>query len=108
MVGEAVDLTYDYDHLGDTVSTLEDLINGKHEYSAKLMSAQRPMIVLGSEALQREDGTAIQRLAQELSAKLKAASEDPTWKIFNVLHKNASQVAAMDLGYKTGLKAIAE
>ena len=42
-------------HLGDTVSTLDDLINGKHEYSSKLMSAKRPMIVVGSEALQRED-----------------------------------------------------
>ena len=63
-------------HLGDTVSTLDDLINGKHEYSSKLMSAKRPMIVVGSEALQREDGSAIQRLTQELSAKLKAKSED--------------------------------
>lgn len=74
-------------HLGDTVSTLDDLINGKHKYSSKLMSAKRPMIVVGSEALQREDGSAIQRLTQELSAKLKAKSDDPTWKIFNVLHK---------------------
>lgn len=62
-------------------------MKGKHEYSAKLMSAKRPMIVVGSEALQREDGPAIQRLAQELSSKLKAKSEDPTWKVYNVLQK---------------------
>lgn len=32
--------------------------------------------------------------------------QEPDWKILNVLHSNASQVAALDLGYKAGTAEI--
>lgn len=33
LLGERVDLTYDYDYLGDTTADLENLINDKHAFS---------------------------------------------------------------------------
>jgi NADH dehydrogenase (ubiquinone) Fe-S protein 1 len=33
MVGTQVDLTYDYDHLGDSAQILEDIASGKHAFS---------------------------------------------------------------------------
>ena len=33
LVGEHVNLTYEYDYLGDSAQILEDLLNGKHKYS---------------------------------------------------------------------------
>jgi NADH dehydrogenase (ubiquinone) Fe-S protein 1 len=35
-------------------------------------------------------------------------NEDGTWRVFNVLQRAASQVAALDLGYKAGLDHIRE
>lgn len=33
---------------------------------------------------------------------------DPSWKVFNVLQEAASQVAALDLGYKGGISNLKE
>lgn len=106
MIGENVDLTYDHENLGSTAEVLEQLIAGTHSYSKRLSSAKRPMIILGSEALQQINGSSIQLLTQELSAKLTSACEDETWKVFNVLQKVAGQVAALDLGYQAGVDSV--
>lgn len=66
---------------------LQQLLDGSHAFSKRLAEAQRPMIVLGSEALKRQDGAAIQKLTLELSLKLSQSCEDKTWKVYNVLHK---------------------
>eukprot|EP00730_Choanoeca_flexa_P005259 TRINITY_DN11917_c1_g2_i1.p1 TRINITY_DN11917_c1_g2~~TRINITY_DN11917_c1_g2_i1.p1 ORF type:complete len:733 (+),score=259.80 TRINITY_DN11917_c1_g2_i1:38-2200(+) len=97
MVGEKVDLTYDYDHLGETVSTLQDIASGKHAFSKRWAAASKPMLVVGSTALQREDAEAVFAACQAVAAKGKG-SED--WKVLNVLQRKAGQVAALDLGYQ--------
>ena len=61
-------------HLGDTVSILQDLVDGKHPFSSTLAQAKRPMVVVGSGALQREDGTAIHGQVASLAQKAKATS----------------------------------
>lgn len=73
--------------MGNSPAVLQQLIDGSHEFSKKLSAAKRPMIVLGSEAVGRSDGSAIQRLALDLSVKLSKTCEDKTWNVYNVLHK---------------------
>ncbi|XP_038044920.1 NADH-ubiquinone oxidoreductase 75 kDa subunit, mitochondrial-like [Patiria miniata] len=109
MVGDKVDLTYEYDHLGDSVSALQDLVDGKHPFSPTLAQAKHPMIVVGSGALQREDGATIHALVASLAQKAKASSQaGDDWKVLNVLHRVASQVAALDVGYQAGVDCIRE
>lgn len=109
VVGTPVDLSYDYAHLGDTAQALEDLASGKHPFSKTLSSAKNPMIVVGSAALQRDDGAAIHRSVGALSESVRASSGcGHDWKVLNVLHRVASQVAALDIGYKAGVDAIRE
>lgn len=33
LIGEKVNLSYDYEHLGDSPSILEDILSGKHQFS---------------------------------------------------------------------------
>jgi len=104
MVGPKVDLTYDYDHLGESADILQQLADGSHPYCERLAAAKNPVVIVGSEALQRGDGGAVMRHVQQLASSLRASSgcaED--WKVLNVLHRVASQVAALDLGYKAGV-----
>ncbi|XP_065897520.1 NADH-ubiquinone oxidoreductase 75 kDa subunit, mitochondrial-like [Dysidea avara] len=98
LVGTKVDLTYQYNHLGEDGQVLEDIANGKHRFSKQFAAAKRPMIVVGSVALQRPDGAAIHRLASRIANSSKTADGD--WRVMNVLHRVASQVAALDIGYK--------
>jgi len=104
LVGPQVDLTYDYDHLGDSTEVLEQLANGTHPYCERLKAAKKPCVIVGSEALQRGDNSAVLRASQQIASSLRASSGcEEDWKVLNVLHRVASQVAALDLGYKAGV-----
>merc|ERR1719166_551338 len=107
MVGPKVDLTYDYEHLGDSTEVLKELAAGNHPFANELNSAKNPIVIVGSESLQREDGGAIMSLVQQIAdnAKVKSGA-DPEWKVLNVLHRVASQVAALDLGWKAGVAEV--
>ncbi|MCF7748243.1 NADH-quinone oxidoreductase subunit G [Sulfitobacter sp. M39] len=86
LMGPAVDLTYDYDHLGDSPSLLNDLLKKDHADIAEKSS----VIVVGMGALAREDG------AEVLAAAM--ALVEATQSGFMVLHTAASRVGAMDVG----------
>merc|ERR1719266_2190290 len=107
MVGPKVDLTYDYDHVGESAEVLAQLADGSHPYCARLARAKNPVVIVGSEALQREDGPSVTALSQKISDNLRKSSgcaED--WKVLNVLHRVAGQVAVLDLGYKAGVAEV--
>lgn len=92
-----LDLLYDHEWLGDNTSILYDIINGKNAICKKLKNAKKPIVVLGQQILKQPgEETNAYQLAQLISQKYNAD--------FNVLHANASAVAAMDLGFKPSSK----
>lgn len=99
-------MRYEYNHLGADAKILQDILNGSHPYSKCLKDAKRPLIIVGSDTLERSDGGAILSAAQQLALNTSCDSKD--WKVLNVLHKVASQVAALDLGYAPGVERIRE
>ncbi|XP_068184990.1 NADH-ubiquinone oxidoreductase 75 kDa subunit, mitochondrial-like [Antennarius striatus] len=107
LVGQEVDLSYTYDHLGDSAEVLKEIAVGTHSFSQVLTKAKHPVVVVGSSCLQREDGAAIMAAVSTIAQKARISSGvEGTWKVLNVLHRVASQVAALDLGYKPGVEAI--
>ena len=86
LMGPAVDLTYDYDHLGDSPSLLNELLKKDHADIAEKSS----VIVVGMGALAREDGAEVLAAAMALAEATKSG--------FMVLHTAASRVGAMDIG----------
>ncbi|KAL0963873.1 hypothetical protein UPYG_G00314680 [Umbra pygmaea] len=107
LLGRKVDLTYTYDHLGESTKVLQDISAGTHPFSKVLAQAKRPVVVLGSAALQRDDGAAIHAAVSTIAQNARVSSGvGESWKVLNVLHRVASQVAALDLGYKPGVEAI--
>lgn len=107
VVGHEVDLSYSYNHLGDSTQVLKDIAVGTHPFCEVLAQAKRPVVVVGSTALQRADGAAILNAVSTIAQNARASSGvEEGWKVLNVLHRVASQVAALDLGYKPGVEAI--
>jgi len=96
VIGANLDLTYPYDYLGAGPQTLAEVAGGKHAFADVLKNAKNPMIILGSGAVARADGAAIQALA----AKINVAREG--WNGFNFLHRAAGRVGALDLGFVPG------
>jgi NADH-quinone oxidoreductase subunit G len=89
LIGEKLDLTYPYHHVGTT----PDLLPGCKPPAG----SKKPMLILGMAALTRPDGAAI------LAAARKVAEETGTvkdgWNGFNVLHTAAARVGGLDLGF---------
>lgn len=107
LVGKEVDLSYTYEHLGDSAKILEEIASGTHQFSKVLAEAKYPVVVVGSSCLQSEDADAVMAAVSAIAQNARASSGvDNTWKVLNVLHRVASQVAALDLGYKPGVDAI--
>ncbi len=91
MIGEAVDLTYDYAHLGTGAATLTGFAKSKAPFVQALKEAKAPAIIVGSGALARADGAAVLQAAAGI-----AKTFGMTW---NVLHTAASRVGGLDLGF---------
>ena len=61
------------------------------------------MVILGSSVFEREDGAAIHQSVKKMCESLNTPEG---WNPFNIMHKSASTVGALDLGYKTGVAHI--
>jgi len=97
-IGPEVDLTYKVEQFGDDASLVKSAKGGRHAISKLLKAAEKPMIIVGQDALKREDGAAILKMARDLADKY-CVKEG--WNGFNVLHTAASRVGALDLGLTT-------
>jgi NADH-quinone oxidoreductase subunit G len=70
------------------------------DFAQMLRDAKKPMVIVGQGALARPDGTAVLAAAWKLAADVGALLSD--WHGFNVLHKAAARVGALDLGFVPG------
>lgn len=103
LIGPKVDLSYRYEHLGSSASVVSEIANGTHPFAQRLKQAKRPLIIVGAESLARSDGSGLMSL-HSFAQQLKP--ENSEWKVWNVLHTNASQVAALDVGYQAGAEQV--
>jgi len=99
LIGAKADLTYDYDYLGASPTSLADLVEGRLSFAATLAQAKYPLVILGAGALARPDGAAILDLTRRLAEQ---SCQREGWNGFNVLHSAASRVAGLDLGLVPG------
>jgi NADH-quinone oxidoreductase subunit G len=102
VVGPAVDLTYEYEHLGTDAGVLEAMAMGRHAFERALKDAERPMLVLGMGALARPDGGAILDAARRIAETTGMVGGEGGWNGFNVLHTAAARVGGLDLGFVPG------
>ena len=86
LIGEAVDLTYEYSHVGTGTDAITELLGQDHS----VVMAQPSLIILGQGALTRGDGAAVLAAAQALAARTQSG--------LLVLHTAAGRVGAMDVG----------
>ena len=97
VIGPRRDLTYPYDHLGFGPETLSQISAGDHDFCQVLEAAERPMLIVGSGAVARADDAAILAAARAVTEKFSMVRDD--WNGFNVLHRAASRVGGLDLGF---------
>jgi len=100
VIGEALDLTYPYDHVGNGPDDFSKITSGRSDFAKALKAAKNPMLILGAGVLTRADGA-------DILGKVRAIAENrgmikDGWNGFNVLHTAASRVGGLDLGFVPG------
>ncbi|SFT63583.1 NADH-quinone oxidoreductase subunit NuoG [Sedimentitalea nanhaiensis] len=99
LVGQAVDLTYEYAHMGDDRAALQQVVDmgGDDE-----IRGRASMVIVGQGALQEADGAAVLAAAQRIAEETQSG--------LLILHTAAGRVGAMDAGCtnERGMDAIGE
>ncbi|KAJ2078459.1 ndufs1 NADH-ubiquinone oxidoreductase subunit [Coemansia sp. RSA 988] len=99
VIGEPVDLTYDYHHLGTTPRAIEEqLVQGGHAFAATLRAAQRPLIIVGGAVAELPNGAAVLGAVARLAEKLPQLVTDE-WNGLSTLQYAAGRTAAYDVGF---------
>ena len=102
VVGPQVDLTYEYQHLGDGPQTLEQIAAGQNAFAEVLRRAGKPMLIVGMGALARADGAQVLATARTIAEDCGMVPDTGGWNGFNVLHTAAARVGGLDLGFVPG------
>ncbi|KAJ2909908.1 ndufs1 NADH-ubiquinone oxidoreductase subunit [Coemansia aciculifera] len=101
VVGDAADLTFDYDHVGSSLGAVDALRTGDSAFARALRAAKRPLVIVGAGAAEQRGGgavlAAVARLAEAVPALL-----TPEWNGLCVLQNAAGRTAALDIGYSGG------
>ena len=96
-IGCDADLTYKYDNLGNDVKGLDKILSGKSDFSKILKDAKKPMIILGSDVVSREDGAIILEKAKEIADQFDLIQKD--WSGFNFLAKSSGLINGLEVGF---------
>ena len=94
VIGEAADLTYDYEYLGLGAGALNTVGKSKGGFLTALKAAKAPAIIVGAGALGRTDSASVLQAAAAV-----AKTYNMAW---NVVHTAASRVGGLDLGFVPG------
>ena len=68
-IGDPGDLTYNYNIIGDSTDDIKKIINNDSEFSKKIISSKKPIIIIGESALELKSGEYIIEGFKKISKK---------------------------------------
>ncbi len=94
-IGDPGELTYDYEIIGNSTDDIKKIINQEHKFSQKLLSAKKPLIIIGESALELKSGPYIFEQLKKFLVDNNFINND--WNGLNILTQNASTTGLIDL-----------
>ena len=94
-IGNPGDLTYDYKIIGNKTDDIKKIINKENDFSKKLLSAKKPIIIIGESALELKSGKYIFEELKKFLIQNNLINGE--WNPLNILIQNASTVGLLDL-----------
>lgn len=89
LIGEAADLTYEYEHLGTDAKAIEALAGGKKKnaFMEAFKAAKKPLVIVGSGLSEHADAKAAYAALAKFVDAHKATLVTPEWNGFSVLQR---------------------
>ncbi|MDA7715256.1 NADH-quinone oxidoreductase subunit NuoG [Pelagibacteraceae bacterium] len=94
-IGNPGDLTYDYEIIGNKTDDIKKIFDKENEFSKKLLTAKKPIIIIGESALELKSGKYIFEEFKKFLINNNLINEN--WNSLNILAQNASMVGLLDL-----------
>ena len=94
-IGNPGELTYDYEIIGNSSDDIKKIINQEHKFSQKLLSAKKPIIIIGESALELKSGPYIFEQLKKFLFDNNFINNN--WNGLNILTQNASTTGLIDL-----------
>ena len=94
-IGNPGDLTYDYTILGNKSDDIKKILNKESEFSKKLLTSKKPIIIIGESVLELKSGKYIFEEIKNFLKNNNFIKKD--WNALNFLPQNASTVGLIDL-----------
>jgi len=98
-VGNPGDLTYPYEIIGSSTTTIKNIVSNSHQISQKIIRAKKPMVIIGQTALEGKSGEYIFESVKGFLYNNNLINKD--WNALNILNQDASTVGAIDLDMHT-------
>ena len=89
------DQTFPYKILNNSSNLIREIVEGKSEFSEKIIKSSKPIIIIGQSVLKLKSGKYIFEEMKKYLIKNNKINNQ--WNSFNILSKDASTVGAYDL-----------
>ena len=94
-IGNPGDLTYEYKIIGDSTDDIKKIFSKEHNFSKKILSEKKPIVIIGESALELKSGGYIFEEFKKFLINNNFINEN--WNGLNILIQNASTVGLLDL-----------
>ncbi len=105
-LNDSGDLTYPYKNLDGQTKTIKTIFEGSEEISKEIISAIKPMIIIGESLLKLNSAEHLFNLIKNFLKKNNKFTED--WNPLNILSCDAATVGNFDLGILNSEKNLLE
>ena len=101
LIGKNINLNYNFVHLSDSIAHINEIHDGTSFFCKILNEAKNPLIIIGTSAINHEEGQNVLNNCAEIAKKL--PNSNTNFNPLNILHQDISRVGALDLGYYNSL-----
>ena len=96
LIGPKLDLTYNYQHLSESLDYLNELSNNNSDFNKVLDKAKNPLIIVGTSSINSNFGTSILETSAMLAKK---NQKNKDINPLNILHQDISRVGALEINF---------
>ena len=97
LIGPDLDLNYPYTKISNSLNALNDILENKSEFSIDLYNAKNPIIIVGTSAINTNQGSLVLKVCAEIAKKLPNFSS--LFNPLNILNQDISRVGSLELGF---------
>ena len=97
IIGPDLELNYPYEKISNSLTGLNDILENKSDFSKKLLNAKNPIIIIGTSAINNDQGESVLKICANIAKKLPNYSEK--FNPLNILNQDISRVGSLELGF---------